>query len=75
MAQARVKATGEIVELAPGSKDGRFCMQDTKSGDYYTWDELETIAVKAGVAPVSVSAVQITVSPTVSGTIDSKGSV
>lgn len=75
MAQARVKATGEVVELTPGSKDGKFCMQDTKSGNYYTWGELETVAVKTGVAPVSVSAVQIKVSPTVSGVINTKGDV
>jgi len=75
MAQARVRKTGEVVDLLPGSKDGRFCMQDTMTGDYYTWDELEKVTVKAGIAPVSVSAIQITVSPMVTGSINSESKI
>ena len=67
MAQARVKSTGEVVELLPGSKDGRFCMQDIKTGKFYNWDQLEKVTVKTGVAPVVASAIQINVSPSVTG--------
>ena len=70
MAQARVKATGDIVELAPGSKDGKFCMQDIITGKFYEWHELEKVAVKAGADKLEVSAVEIKVTPTVTGELD-----
>ena len=69
MAQARVKKTGEIVELTATSKNGKFAMEDIKSGKTYSWNELERVAVKSAVAPVHVSAVSIQVNTTVSGTI------
>jgi len=72
MAQARVKATGEIVELMPGSKDGRFCMRDVKTGKFYTWDLLERVAVKAGVAPATTSAVKVQIGASVSGSMETK---
>jgi hypothetical protein len=66
MAQARVKATGELIEVIPKGKDGVLHMYDVVGKVYYTWNDLEPVRIKTGAEPVTVAATQITITPTVS---------
>lgn len=75
MAQARVKATGEIVDLAPGSNNGKFAMKDSRTGVFYDWEELERVVVKMGSDKISVSAVNVKVGTTVTGVIETNTEV
>lgn len=65
MAQARVKATGEVIEVIPKGKDGVLHMYDVVGKEYYTWSQLEPVKIKSGLEPTSVTATEIKVSPSV----------
>jgi len=69
MAQARVRATGELVDVIPKPKDGILHMYDVVGKVFYTWADLEPVKVKSGLEPVSVVATQVNVKPTVTGSI------
>lgn len=65
MAQARVKKTGEVIDVIPKGKNGIVHMYDVISDVYYTWDDLEPVKIKTGAVPSSVVPTKITIRPTV----------
>lgn len=69
MAQARVKETGEVIDVIPKSKDGVLHMFDAVGERFYTWADLEPVKIKTGTETTTVAATQITISPTVTAKI------
>lgn len=65
MAQARVKKTGEVIDVIPKGKDGKLHMYDVVGKVFYTWDDLEPIKIKTGTVGTTVVATQININPTV----------
>lgn len=72
MAQARIKKTGEVIDVIPKSNKGIIHMYDPINDNYYTWQDLEPIKVKTGTIPSSVVTTQININPTVTGSITSE---
>jgi hypothetical protein len=69
--KVKVKETGEVLEVYPGSVDGKFAMH-TKDGRQFTWDEIDSAGTHCPVAEsvsTSVSAIPVHVNVGVSGSL------